>query len=611
MKIIFMGNWNLGYIVLNKLLKNGTPVSLVVTNYDLDDDDVYRNRVYNQACQYGIAVYKSYKDILSCVDQGDIAFVVAYGNEIFREDILNKIKIYNFHSSYLPYYKGRSPIQWQIKNREEAWGMTCHEVDVGIDTGKIIKRDKYAVDVQMFYESALDEYNECFAGFIFNCMTEIIEKIKSGGIIRAIDNSNLREYYKPQLSIPKDMWNRKIDEISDYLNQNRVLFFAGNRAELGILFPIILEMSRFYYVDLLVLETYFISGLEDLKEKEDLIKKNNYRVNLIKMRVDGIADVYFSSLSSVYSKVFAHLKKQEQYPYKYALVLGDRIESLGFALAAFYGKVPLVHVAGGDIAEVPYFDNSVRHCISKLAHIHLPFSAESAMTLMQMGEEESKICVIGNPSFDYDRMGLTSSKEQIEEKFHIGNEFCVVFTYHAGPLKTSRENLMEYKECLQGVLDSTAGKIIVTFPNHDPGSEEVLDYVGGLIDTDRMIVEKSLGTQKLHSIMKNFKTIIAGNSSMGLLETAYYMCPALNIGDRQTDRGRAGNVKDVKAGRKDVAKALEQLMNEYDSMIRQFEKDRTLFGDGKAAVRALDFLKQYEDVPNDVLLVKRFVRRML
>lgn len=610
MKIVFFGNWNLGYITLNKLLQESFPISLVVTNFDLNDDDVYRNKIYELACQRYLPVYKSYRDILKYIDKGDVGFSIAYGNEIFKADILDKMKIYNFHPSYLPYYKGSSPIQWQIKNKESEWGMTCHEIDNGIDTGKIVKRDLYKIDGYKTYQILLDEYNAYFANFIYNSIAEIVDKTNSGETLQTITNSNLERDYKPRLFIPSDMWDNVIYDISDYFNRKRVLFFAGNRAELGIMFPVILEMSKYYYIDLLVLDTYFISGLQDLEEKKEFAKKNKYRVNFLKLTVRKNEDIYFESLPNVYIQVLDYLKKQEQYQYKYAIVLGDRIESFGFALAVFYGKIPLVHMAGGDVTEVPYYDSSVRHCISKMANLHLPFSRESEMVLRQIGEEEARICNIGNPSFDYERMQMLLSKNQIEEEFHIENKFCAVFTYHAGPLKTTIENLNEYKECLQGVLDSELDRIIITFPNHDPGSEEIFKYIDKLVDTDRMMIVKSLGTVKLHSIMTNFKAIIVGNSSMGLLETPYYTCPALNIGDRQINRIRGGNVTDVSVRRKDITDALNQMIREYDGNRKRYMKDKTIFGDGNAAVKTLDFLRKYDDVPNDKLILKKFVKRM-
>lgn len=586
-------------------------VSMVVTNYDLEDDDIYRNRVYELAKCHEISVYKSYREILNYIEKGDIAFSVAYGNEIFKADILDKIEIYNFHPSYLPYYKGPAPIQWQIKNRESEWGMTCHEVDSGIDTGRIIKRDTYRIDQHRSYQSLLDEYNNCFADFIVENIVDITEKTEFGEKIETIANSNLREDYKPHLLVPRDMWDSAACEISDYLNRIRVLFFAGNRAELGIMFPVILEMSKYYFVDLLVADTYYISGLQDLEEKKKFVEKNKYNVNFIEIAIRKNEDIYFESFPSIYKQVFSYVKKQEQYQYKFAVVLGDRIESLGFALAVFYGKIPLVHMAGGDIANVPYFDTNVRHCISKLASLHFPFNQESAMVLRQLGEEERRICVIGSPTFDYNRMQLLLSKNEIEEEFQIGNKFCAIFTYHSGPLKTATENLKEYQECLQGVLDSDLGKIIVTYPNHDPGSEKVLQYVSELEDTDRIIIVKSLGSIKLHSIMKNFNTIIVGNSSMGLSETTYYMCPAINIGDRQISRIRGGNVTDVNVKKKSITDVINLLIKEFASNRILYRKDKTMFGDGNAADKAINFLKIYEKVPTEELITKKFETRML
>lgn len=610
MKIIYLGNWNLGYIVLDKLLQKGVPVSLVVTNYDKNDNDVYKNKVYDLACSCGISVYKTYKDILSLVNKGDIAFSIAYGSEIFKADILDKIKIYNFHPSYLPYYKGAAPIQWQIKNREKEWGMSCHEISVGIDTGSILKRDKYIINEEMVYEKVLDEYNKCFSNFILCNIVEIIRQTELGKEIEITDNDDLKENYKPRLHIPKDMWGCTLSKISEYLNQKRVLFFAGNRAELGIMFPVILEMSRVYYVDLIVSDTYFINGAQDLKEKENFINENKYRINIIKISVSNNNDIYYEALSSIYKKVFNYLRKQDQYQYKYAFALGDRIESLGFALAVFYGQVPLVHMAGGDIANVPYFDTNVRHCVSKIANIHLVFSEESKVILKQLGEEDARICNIGNPSFDYARMKLLFSADQIESEFHIGEQVCIIFTYHSGPLKTALKNLDEYKRCLNGVLDSKAGKIIITYPNHDPGSEEVIKYIDKMRNTDRIIIVKSLGTVKFHSIMNEYQTVIVGNSSSGLLETAYYMCPTLNIGDRQTDRMRGGNVVDVNVNQKEITDVLNQIIENYDDNRKRFTEYRTLYGDGRAAIKALDFLKEYNDVANEELIIKNFVKRI-
>ncbi len=611
MKIIFFGNWNLGYLALKKILERDIFVSYVVTNYDREDKDIYRNKVYDLACSFAIPVYKRYKDILPLISEDEaVGFSVAYGNEIFQQDILNKMKIYNFHASYLPYYKGRAPIQWQIKNKEEEWGMSCHEVDFGIDTGRIVNRSKFPVEMDMPYTEALDGYNESFSCFILDNAEEIITKMDAGGMDASISNEDSGEKYMPCLTVPKNLWNSKIKDVSDYFNRKRAVFFVGNRAELGILFPLVLEMSGLYYVDVLVYGSYFFNGGQDLEEKREYIKRNHYNVNFIILQAESRGDAYFNSLPDVYRKVFQYLRKQESYPYKYAIVLGDRIESLGFALAAFYGQVPLVHVAGGDIADVPYFDTNIRHCISKMACIHLPFHEECVKTLRQLGEEDSRICNMGNPSFDYGRLGLIASKEQLEREFHIGEGVCVVFIYHSGPYKSEEENLLEYKECLEGVLKSKAYRVIITYPNFDHGSAGIIRYLDAMTGNRRITVVKTLGTPKLHALMEGFKTVIAGNSSAGLLETPFYMCPVLNMGDRQKGRPRCGNVADVEIDAGEIAKRINGIIDHYEVIKKEFEKYKTSFGDGEAAKKAVKFLREYDEVPGKELNTKRFVRRI-
>lgn len=608
MKIVFFGNWNLGYITLDKLLKKQICISIIVTNYDVEDKDIYRNKVYQLAAIHKIPVYKSYKEILHMLEKDMIGFSVAYGNEIFKKDILKAIKIYNFHPSYLPYYKGPSPIQWQIKDRNDEWGMSCHEVDTNIDTGRIISRKKYKIDNKITYREALDAYNQYFSEFIFFNINEIIRKTNFNEYIEVIHNDASERNYNPRLYLSRDMFDKALYEISDYLNRKRVLFFAGNRAELGILFPIILEMGSYYYVDLIISDTYFSNGLQDLREKEEFIYKHKYNINIIQMATSGNDEVYFNSLPVIYKKVFTHLKKQRQYPYKYAIVLGDRIESLAFALTVFYGQIPLIHIGGGDVANVPFYDTNVRHCISKLSSLHFVFSDESKKTLKQIGEEESRICNIGNPSFDYMRMKLLLQKEEVEEEFHIGEGICVIFTYHSGPLKSDEENLIEYKKCLKGVLNSKCDKVIVTYPNYDVGSEKVIQYLDSMVSTNRILIVKSLGTIKLHSIMKEFKVVLVGNSSSGLLETTYYICPALNIGDRQTDRVRGGNVIDVEADEIQIADILNELIMNYSNYKEKFINCKTMFGDGKSAIKAVEFLKLFDNIPNDKIILKKFVR---
>ena len=92
MQIIYLGNWNVGFLALSKILDSGIAVSVVVTDYDENDCDEYRNKVYELACTRNIPVYKCYREILSFIEKDAVGFSVAYGKEIFKQDILDHLQ---------------------------------------------------------------------------------------------------------------------------------------------------------------------------------------------------------------------------------------------------------------------------------------------------------------------------------------------------------------------------------------------------------------------------------------------------------------------------------------------------------------------------------------
>ena len=80
------------------------------------------------------------------------------------------------------------------------------------------------------------------------------------------------------------------------------------------------------------------------------------------------------------SKTFATLKPD------IVLVVGDRVEAFAAAAAAHLGDIAVAHVHGGDRA-LGQMDDSLRHAITKLAHIHFPATPRSARRLEKMGED--------------------------------------------------------------------------------------------------------------------------------------------------------------------------------------------------------------------------------
>jgi len=387
-----------------------------------------------------------------------------------------------------------------------------------------------------------------------------------------------------------------------------ITFFSGNRAEFGILFPLIKELNGYYVLNIVLSGAHVLSTWNSSSDSVKQLKDNNIDYNLYEINLDESHDFYLNSLSRIYDWMTDFYKTHHS---DFSVVLGDRIESYGFALASFYSQVPLIHLCGGDVVNVSNFDTNVRHSISKIANYHMVSNISSRNTLAQMGEENDRIIVIGNPSFDYDRMGMLSKKSEIMTSYNIkDNDYIGVLTYHPDMKKTSEANLIDFKIILKGVLNSTLDKIIITYPNNDIGHEDILNYLENEIkESERVRIVKSLGTFKYLSLMKNFNTIVIGNSSSGLLETPFYCVPVLNIGNRQDGRIRGCNVFDVEIDADNISKNIKILINQYNEYKLKFAENKEIFGDGNAAIKARKFIKDLSHKDKYDMLFKKFVIR--
>jgi UDP-hydrolysing UDP-N-acetyl-D-glucosamine 2-epimerase len=609
-KIIFFGNWGPGDKALRKLLQAGFEISGVVTQHDEEKEptDGYYNIVYNTARENCIPIFNDCNELINeGPDTADHTGVSVAYNRIFRGDILDKLRIVNFHPSRLPDYRGPSPVEWQIKDGCCSIGMTAHYVDSGIDTGMIINRSEHSVDDRKSYRDFLVEFNGRFSDFV----VETVKNIES--LVTPHTGQAGKSGYYPRLLTPDAVREGSVADMREVLNRNRIAFFTGNRAEFGLLFPLILELSGEFLIDIFVSGAHLIEPWKSIGEVRDKVSQYGLAVNITPIHIEAEDDYYRHSLPCIYGFMLKHFTRYEKrVPYRFSVILGDRIETLGFALASFYSKVPVIHLCGGDVANVPYFDTSVRHSISKLSHLHFTTNELSKKVLEQMGEEEQRIYVTGNPSYDYDRMGLLPAADELRNEFGIDeNEFVLLCTYHASPFKTDEENLTDFRKLFEVLTEIRNTKAIITYPNNDPGSGSMISFLDEkrkCTDMSLRIVT-SLGTEKYLALLKHFKTIVIGNSSSALTETAFYSVPAINIGDRQTDRFRGVNVFDCGTNADDIRALIYRITDTYSHLKENFISTKYFFGDGNAAPAAKKIIDSLSGVPKEKMLLKKFVIR--
>ena len=605
-EVIIFGNWGLGLQCLQRFIPK-VNIRCVVTQFDPESKDIYYNQVYYYAQEHGIRTYRNFRQLLS--EEANLSTClgvsVAY-NEIFSPEFLDRLNVVNFHPSKLPDYRGPSPVEWQIKSGCSYIGLTGHWVDSSIDTGEIICQGQFPLDYTKGFNQTIDELNRYFADFISETVLSILQHTSPKDVDLLVNHKN--PYY-PRISLPKPLRNKSLSVVREYFNRRRISIFTGNRAEFGILFPLILELSQDYQIDLFVSGSHLLPPWNTVEEIKEKLDSYQVPVNLVLIRLDQVNNEYLLSLPTVYQKTIKFfLRYKKSMPYDLAIVLGDRIETFGFALAAFYANVPLIHISGGDVANVPYFDTNVRHSLTKLAHIHLTSNEKSGKVIEQLGEENWRIKTIGNLSYDYDRLGFLSKEELITELNLCEEDFVFICTYHASHQRNAQDNLRDFLIVYETLLAMEECKIIITYPNNDPGSEDLLWYLDEQKKSPphKCRIVPNLGTIRYLSLMKFFNTVVIGNSSSGLMETSLYGVPTINIGDRQTDRFRGPNVIDLDLDPERLRSKIWEIRSDYTQIRANYMQDRFFFGDGTAAVKAKSIIDQLFHYNKEDLLLKQF-----
>ena len=388
----------------------------------------------------------------------------------------------------------------------------------------------------------------------------------------------------------------------------KLVVFSGNRAEFGILYPLIKELSDEYEVELILSGAHVLKKWNTQREVKEVLQQNKIKCKLHLLHIPEVEDVYTSCFATIYEKTLKFYSNEKKTVA--AIVLGDRVESFAFAVASFYAQIPLFHFFGGDVVTVRNFDTNVRHSISKIANYHFVTNEVSESVLLQMGEEEERVFKVGNLSYDYERLGMLTSVNVLNKKFGIeSEEVVVIYTYHPACTKTAQNNFNEFKAGLDAIIDSNADKIIITYPNNDPGYDLIIEYIDSIKQEDRVRCVNTLGTYNYLSIMKNYKTIVAGNSSGGLLETAIYCVPTVNIGDRQNGRIRGRNVVDVEPNYEKIKELINNICANYEEISKHYEESRYLFGRGDAAVKAKEYIGEILKKTKEEMLFKKFIIR--
>ena len=261
------------------------------------------------------------------------------------------------------------------------------------------------------------------------------------------------------------------------------------------------------------------------------------------------------------------------------IVHGDRVETLAGAIVGSLNNILVGHVEGGEVSGT--IDELIRHSISKLSHIHFVANDEAKNRLLQMGELENHIYIIGSPDVDIMFSENLPTIYETLKYYDIPYENYNILMYH--PVTTERNN----KECatslVQAVLEDE-GNYIVIKPNNDMGSKEVNQALLELENNSRFSIFPSLRFEYFLVLLKHCNFII-GNSSAGVREAPYYGVHSIDIGKRQLNRAKSDSIIHTSNNKKDIAAAI-QIVKEKERSGQNLS-----FGIGQSDKLFIDLLK--------------------
>jgi UDP-hydrolysing UDP-N-acetyl-D-glucosamine 2-epimerase len=235
------------------------------------------------------------------------------------------------------------------------------------------------------------------------------------------------------------------------------------------------------------------------------------------------------------------------------LLIADRYEMLAPASVALALRIPIAHIEGGEVSEGA-IDDAVRNALTKMSHIHFTSTIAARERVIAMGEEEWRVHSAGAPSLDQLRRRKLLSREQLENQLALDLKTpTILVAYH--PMTIACDTLQE-TDSIFAALESLPDQILFCYPNADAGSRALIRRTNSFIGRrGHAKIFTNLDSVTYLSLLRQVD-ILVGNSSSGIMESASFALPTVNIGLRQQGRERARNVLDADADARAILKAV-------------------------------------------------------
>ena len=363
-----------------------------------------------------------------------------------------------------------------------------------------------------------------------------------------------------------------------------ICIFTGTRAEYGLLKPLMDEIQKDPDLKLQILVTGMHLSPEfgltykviendgfQIDEKVEILLSSDSSVGIAKAMGLGMI-----SYCEALGRLNPHI----------VIILGDRFESLSMAQTCMIARIPIAHLHGGE-ASYGAIDESIRHSITKMSHLHFTSCNEYRNRVIQLGEHPNRVFNVGAIGIENIKNLPLMSKQDLEKDigFNLGDQYFLI-TFHPVTLEnaTSEEQFKNLLNALDKFILESSQKIKIIFTKANADTEGRI--INKLIDlyvtqnSEKAVCFTSMGQLRYLSAMQNAAAVV-GNSSSGILEAPSFQVPTINIGDRQKGRLQAKSVINCEPTQISIQTALTKAVSlkfikSLSDIINPYEKDETV-----------------------------------
>lgn len=384
--------------------------------------------------------------------------------------------------------------------------------------------------------------------------------------------------------------------------KRKLCVVTGSRAEYGLLYWLIKEIETDPQLQLQLI----VTGMHLSPEFG-----NTYKEIEIDFQIDKKIGILLSSDSaagvtkSMGLAQIGFADAYEELQPDIVVVLGDRYEILAAASSAMMARIPIAHLSGGELTQGA-IDDSIRHAITKMSHLHFVATEEYKTRVMQLGEDEKSIFNFGEAGLDNIQKLELLDKKSFEDSidFQLGKK-NLLFTYHPTTLDSKQKIIIDITEILSTLSNLQDTKIIFTKANSDENGRVINDILNTYVkEHNNTVLFDSLGQLRYLSALQHVDAVI-GNTSSGLVEAPSFKIGSINIGERQKGRIKAPSVIDCEPNSTSLQNALDTLYSkEFQTTL---EDVKNPYGEGGASFKTKEVLKQI-DLQN--IIKKEFKDRL-